>query len=120
MESSSVLPLIVCIIGTIAFVMCLSTAIYLLLFNECNHEWERWLVQKDINYPRQKMVLCKKCGKCYIHTYGLEIVEEGLSLKFIHPDKLYDKAKPSADKDDLYIKFGLFDKSINPELIDKI
>ncbi len=86
------------------------------------HEWEAWTCQCALDAPRQKMIICKKCGKALIHTPGIRLVREGfgtcgdIDIEYLwahasRPDAFRIKEK------DGRISYAMFvDEDVNPEL----
>ena len=81
-----------------------------------NHQWEAWTCQCALDAPRQKMIICKNCGKAYIHTPGISIVRECMGVnQRVDIERLWAQAdKPDSLKiGDEYLMF--YDTDVNPE-----
>lgn len=86
------------------------------------HKWEAWTCQCALDAPRQKMIICKRCGKAFIHTPGIRLVCEGFGIcEDLDIEYLWSHAsRPNAfriKEKDGKISYAMFvDEDVNPEL----
>ena len=82
---------------------------------ECKHHWIRYTIQKSLDAPRQKCVICQKCGKIHIHTIGLIDIDE--KYNYVDVDELWRNAESPVTKLDLILwkNQANIDKEVNPD-----
>lgn len=82
---------------------------------QCHHHWMRYTIQKSIDAPRQKCVICQKCGKIYIKTKGLIDIDN--HCKYIDIDALWREAESPITQLDLILwkNIANIDKEVNPD-----